>query len=103
MKNLEFMRREAHRGLDCTSEEPPNIKELSREIKKTQAKLDKLFNPFWGSLFRCGAKNSYFTLQVRRFADLYTSHFGNLANYPLFYLFASDHEQLPHEEKITLK
>lgn len=97
LRNLEFMLREAHRGLDSSAIAPPDIKNLNKEIRRTQEKLDKLFNEYWGSLFRSGTKHSLFSLQVRRFADLYATHFENLANYPLFYLFATSSEKLPHE------
>merc|ERR1711991_1311727 len=100
LANLEFIRREAHRGLDASASTSPDtkMKELRKEIAATQKKLDNLFNAYWGSLFRSGTKHSLFSLQVRRFADLYTSHFGNLSNYPLFYLFTSTSESLPHED-----
>ena len=98
LRNLEFIRREAHRGLDSTATEPPNLKELRKEIAASHEMLDKQFNAYWGSLFRSGTKHSLFSLQVRRFADLYASHFGNLCNYPLFYLFSSASENLPHED-----
>lgn len=97
LQNLEFIRREAHRGLDSSSTVPPDMKQLRKEIGITRSKLDAVFNPYWGSLFRSGNEQSLFSLQVRRFADLYTSHFENLCNYPLFYLFASVSEMLPHE------
>jgi hypothetical protein len=108
--------------------------QVHRAIRATQHQLDDLFNVYWGSLFRTGTKvkcrvpvsyhadcylgtkHSYFSLQVERFADLYTSGFHTLANYPgevlaLFcplhcsdnqfsvsYLFLSTAERLPHEE-----
>lgn len=66
---------------------------------QTHAKLESLYNPYWGSLFRSGTKHSYFSQQVERFADLYAVGFDMLCNYPYTYLFLSTAERLPHEEK----
>ncbi len=64
----------------------------------TYAKIDAMYNPYWGQLFRSGTKHSYFSLMVERFADLYTSSFETLTNYPITYPFLSTAEKLPHEE-----
>ena len=51
---------------------PPQ--KCSRFVLQTQAKLDSMFNPYWGSLFRSGTKHSYFSLQVERFAGAAASN-----------------------------
>ena len=52
---------------------------------------------FWQKHFFRSAKQTHFSLQVERFADLYTGSFLNLRNYPLFYQFTSSVSFLPHE------
>jgi hypothetical protein len=85
---------------------------LRKHIKQTIQQLDDAYNPHFGSLFRSGSKHSQFSMQVMRYADLYTckSYFidsilftkctddvMNLLNYPLFYHFSATNLPLPHE------
>lgn len=100
LANLEFIRREAYRGMNLESAEPAPSGDIHKAIKTTQAKLDAMHNAYWGSLFRSGTKHSYFSLQVERFADLYTSSYEMLANYPVSYVFIATAERLPHEEAL---
>ncbi len=99
LRNLEVIRRETHRGLDSTATVRPDMRTIQNDLKATHKKIDALFNVYWGSMFRSGTKHSHFSIVMLRYADLYTSHFGNLVNYPLFYLFSSVAEPLPHEDQ----
>lgn len=97
--NLEFIQAEIFRGLDSNSTTPPDIQVLRNHIKKTVSEVNKQYNEHFGSLFRSGSKTSFFAMQVQRYADLYTSDYLNLLNYPLFYEFAAQPAALPHEYK----
>lgn len=66
-------------------------------MKKTVKELSKCYNGTFGSLFRSGSKNSFFAMQVMRYADMYTADYSSLLNYPLFYYFSAPPSPLPHE------
>ena len=85
---------------------------LRKHIKTTIKQLDDAYNPYFGSLFRSGNKHSQFSMQVMRYADLYTcktrfiwidlftictDDVMNLLNYPLFYHFSGTNLPLSHE------
>lgn len=95
--NLEFIRAELFRDLDSTDVQPPDLTVLRKHIKQTNEEVNKAYNEHFGSLFRSGSKPSFFAMQVQRYADLYTSEYTNLLNYPLFYEFTANSPQMPHE------
>ncbi|KAN0053363.1 hypothetical protein ACTA71_009813 [Dictyostelium dimigraforme] len=97
LMNLEFIRAEIYRGLDSESTTPPDIEVLHQHLKATNDKLNFAYNKYFGSLFKNGSKSTFFSMQVQRYADLYTSDYLNLLNYPLFYHFCANSLPLPHE------
>lgn len=107
LHNLEWIRAEIYRGLDSDSSVPPDAKDLRQHIAETRLSLDASYNVFFGSLFRTGTRPSYFSWQMQRYADLYTSDVVNLIHYPIFYVFSPGivqplpHEDQPPEEKWT--
>ena len=46
LRNLEVIRREAHRGLDSTCNEAPDVKTINEAIRATHAKIDSEFNKY---------------------------------------------------------
>ncbi|EME26349.1 5' nucleotidase family protein [Galdieria sulphuraria] len=100
LHNLEWIRAEIYRGLDSDSSVPPDAKDLRQHISQTRLALDASYNVFFGSLFRTGTRPSYFSWQMQRYADLYTSDVVNLIHYPIFYVFSPGIVQpLPHEDQ----
>lgn len=95
--NLEFIKAEVFRDLDSSNVTPPDLTELRKHIKQTNEEVNKAYNKHFGSLFRSGSKPSFFAMQVQRYADLYTSEYTNLLNYPLFYEFTANAPLLPHD------
>jgi 5'-nucleotidase len=95
--NLQFMKDEVFKDLDSESKSPPDISVLRKHIKQTISTLNSQYNQYFGSLFRNGSKQSHFSAQVQRYADLYTYDYLNLLNYPLFYQFSATYNTLPHE------
>lgn len=61
---------------------------MRQHIAETRLSLDASYNVFFGSLFRTGTRPSYFSWQMQRYADLYTSDVVNLIHYPIFYVFS---------------
>lgn len=73
----------ADQNADITS--PPDLRDLRREITKTREEWNRVFNAYFGSLFRSGSKQSFFSMQVLRYADLYTTEYTNLLKYACFH------------------
>ena len=56
---------------------------------------------FYGSLFRSGSRQTFFSSQMVRYTDLYGSTVLNLLYYPFSYMFRAPPMLLPHESTIT--
>lgn len=97
LKNLEFMLAEVYRGLASDTQEQPSTTELIKDLDNTAVAIDGSFNKYFGSAFRSGTKQSLFARQSQQYADLYSSTLLNLIHYPLFYMFNSAMDELPHE------
>jgi len=97
LQNLYFMKNEIFRGLDANSITLPDVSALRNHIQETATELDKLYSKYWGSPFRHGSKQTHFSLQVERYADLYTGSFLNLHNYPFNYQFTPKMSFMEHE------
>ena len=71
--------------------------ELQIEIEGIRTRVDRSFNPHWGSLFREGNESSRFGHQLKDFACLYTSRVTNFLHYPWNYYFQSPVSYMPHD------
>lgn len=60
--------------------------------------VERLFNPFWGSVFKEGAENSRFGKQVESYACLYTSRVSNLLFYSPQQYFRAPRHWMAHEK-----
>jgi len=97
LATLEFIRAEIFRGMNSETTEKPDLKDLQRHMDRATKDLDTMYNKYFGALFRSGSKQTYFSMQVQRYADLYASDFNNLLNYPFFYTFIAPSHNLAHE------
>jgi HAD superfamily 5'-nucleotidase-like hydrolase len=70
---------------------------LLHEIEAIRLRLDRAFNPHWGSLFREGNESSRFGHQLKDFACVYTSRVTNFLHYPWNYYFQSPVSYMPHD------
>ena len=99
VNTLEYLRAESFKGLD--SSYPITTKRdevpVKQQIVKAQEELNAHFNSYFGSTFRSGTRESYFSTQVQRFADLYCSDAVLLLYYPFNYYFSTIPTLLPHE------
>merc|ERR1712232_1126863 len=100
LENLNFVFREIYKGLDSSSTEMIDNSLLRKHIKKAVNQFSKRYNELFGPLFRSGAKNSFFAMQVSRYADMYAADYTNLLNYPFFYYFSAPPNPLPHETNL---
>ena len=79
--------------------------DMSRELiqfymnqrQEVKSELRKVFNPYFGSLFRCNIQPSYFHRQLSRYAEIYTSSISNLSEIPLCAKLYPNRGYLPHE------
>ena len=77
-----------HRGrnLDSSTKEKPDISKLRNGIREVTHKMDLAYG-MMGSLFRSGSRQTFFSSQVVRYADIYAASFLNLIYYPFSYMF----------------
>eukprot|EP01135_Chromosphaera_perkinsii_P009739 Nk52_evm4s1869 gene=Nk52_evmTU4s1869 len=101
LRNLEFILAESYRGLSIESEEL-QTEHIREQIRETVKQLDTRYNRYFGSMFRSGSKQTFFAMQTKRYADLYSGSCLNLMNYPLYYDFISADELMPHEKSALL-
>jgi 5'-nucleotidase len=73
------------------------IIEAQAEIDSLRVKIDRAYNPHWGSLFRESNESSRFGHQLKDFACLYTSRVSNFLHYPMTYYFQSPVGYMPHD------
>ncbi len=71
--------------------------EMDPEIEELRNKIDRAYNPYWGSIFREGNESSRFGHQLKDFACLYTSRVSNFLHYPMNYYFQSPIGYMPHD------
>lgn len=74
------------RYLDSSTKEKPDISKVRQSIRDVTHKMDLAYG-LMGSLFRSGSRQTFFSSQVVRYADLYAATFLNLIYYPFSYMF----------------
>lgn len=89
-----------YRNLDSSTKEKPDISKLRTSIRDVTHKMDLAYG-MMGSLFRSGSRQTFFSSQVVRYADLYAATFLNLIYYPFSYMFRAPAMLLPHESTVA--
>lgn len=67
------------------------------EREALEARVERAFHPFWGSLFKAGPEVSSFGDQVEQYACLYTERVSNLLHYSPVHYFRGPRDRMPHE------
>lgn len=88
------------RNLDSSAKEKPDISNVRTNIQNVTHKMDLSYGML-GSLFRSGSRQTFFSSQVVRYADLYAATFLNLEYYPFSYMFRAPAMLLPHESTVA--
>ncbi|MBV8759590.1 MAG: HAD family hydrolase, partial [Deltaproteobacteria bacterium] len=70
---------------------------MDAEVDSLEKRIDRAFNPHWGSCLREGNENSRFGEQVNDYADLYTSRVSNFSPYSPLRYFRAPRRPMPHE------
>lgn len=74
------------RNLDSSTKEKPDISNVRNKIRDVTHKMDMSYGML-GSLFRSGSRQTFFSSQVVRYADIYAATVLNLLYYPFSYMF----------------
>jgi len=70
---------------------------MDAEVASLEQRIDRAYNPHWGSCLREGNENSRFGEQVNDYADLYTSRVSNFGPYSPLRYFRAPRRPMPHE------
>ncbi|XP_021939529.1 cytosolic purine 5'-nucleotidase isoform X2 [Zootermopsis nevadensis] len=100
LQDLDIMLGEMYKNLDSSTKEKPDISKLRNAIRDVTHKMDLAYG-MMGSLFRSGSRQTFFSSQVVRYADLYAATFHNLIYYPFSYMFRAPAMLMPHESTVA--
>ncbi|XP_034943064.1 cytosolic purine 5'-nucleotidase isoform X2 [Chelonus insularis] len=100
LQSLDVMLGEMYKNLDSSTHEKPDISKLRASIRDVTHKMDLAYG-MMGSLFRSGSRQTFFSSQVVRYADLYAATFLNLIYYPFSYMFRAPAMLMPHESTVA--
>lgn len=100
LQGLDVQLGEMYKNLDSSAKEKPDISKLRVSIRDVTHKMDLSYG-MMGSLFRSGSRQTFFSSQVVRYADLYAASFLNLIYYPFSYMFRAPAMLLPHESTVA--
>jgi hypothetical protein len=91
---LDEARRATKQSLDSLRD---RLTLMTAEVDALDDRIDRVFNPHWGSVLREGNENSRFGEQVNDYADLYTSRVSNFGSYSPLRYFRAPRRPMPHE------
>lgn len=100
LQQLDVKLGEMYKNLDSSTKEKPDISKLRAAIRDVTHKMDMSYG-MMGSLFRSGSRQTFFSSQVVRYADLYAATHLNLLYYPFSYMFRAPAMLLPHESTVA--
>ncbi|XP_071449010.1 cytosolic purine 5'-nucleotidase isoform X2 [Hetaerina americana] len=100
LQGLDVMLGDMYKNLDSSTLEKPDISKLRNSIRDVTHKMDLAYG-MMGSLFRSGSRQTFFSSQVVRYADIYAATFLNLIYYPFSYMFRAPAMLMPHESTVA--
>lgn len=100
LQRLDVKLGDLYKNLDSSAKEKPDISSVRTAIRDVTHKMDLAYG-MMGSLFRSGSRQTFFSSQVVRYADLYATSFLNLMYYPFSYMFRAPAMLLPHESTVA--
>ncbi|XP_017522640.2 5'-nucleotidase domain-containing protein 4 isoform X1 [Manis javanica] len=86
LKRLDTHLADLYQHMDGSSCGLKDIDSTKREIQRVTRELDQCYSAT-GSLFRCGFRQTFFSSQLMRYADLYTATYLNFLHCPLSSLY----------------
>lgn len=100
LQRLDVKLGDLYKNLDSSAKEKPDISSVRTAIRDVTHKMDLSYG-MMGSLFRSGSRQTFFSSQVSRYADLYATTILNLMYYPFSYMFRAPAMLLPHESTVA--
>ncbi|XP_018318589.1 cytosolic purine 5'-nucleotidase isoform X2 [Agrilus planipennis] len=100
LQKLDIKLGEMYKNLDSSTHYKPDISNLRNAIRDVTHKMDMSYG-MMGSLFRSGSRQTFFSSQVVRYADLYAATHLNFIYYPFSYMFRAPAMLLPHESTVA--
>lgn len=100
LQRLDVKLGDLYKNLDSSAKEKPDISSVRTAIRDVTHKMDLSYG-MMGSLFRSGSRQTFFSSQVVRYADLYATTILNLMYYPFSYMFRAPAMLLPHESTVA--
>ncbi|XP_023338424.1 cytosolic purine 5'-nucleotidase [Eurytemora carolleeae] len=91
---------ELYKNMDSSNQDRPNVVKIKKSIRETIHTMEMTYGTT-GSVFRSGSRQTFFSSQVVRYADLYAGTMLNLLFYPTFYMFRAPSMLLPHESTVA--
>ncbi|CAH1188488.1 unnamed protein product [Phyllotreta striolata] len=100
LQGLDVQLGDMYKHLDSSAKVKPDISKVRAAIRDVTHKMDMSYG-MMGSLFRSGSRQTFFSSQVVRYADLYAASYLNLLYYPFSYMFRAPAMLLPHESTVA--
>ncbi|XP_059099517.1 cytosolic purine 5'-nucleotidase-like isoform X1 [Tigriopus californicus] len=100
LQGLDVQLGELYKNLDSAASEKPDISNVRQAMQEVIHEMDMSYG-LLGSLFRSGSRQTFFSSQVVRYADLYAASVLNLVHYPFSYMFRAPAMLMPHESTVT--
>jgi len=100
LQGLDVQLGELYRNLDSSTSVKPDISAIRSAMQEVIHEMDMSYGML-GSLFRSGSRQTFFSSQVVRYADLYAASILNLIYYPFCYMFRSPAMLMPHESTVA--
>lgn len=100
LQSLDVKLGDMYKNLDSSTKIKPDISNIRLAIRDVTHKMDMAYG-MMGSLFRSGSRQTFFSSQVVRYADLYAATHLNLLYYPFSYMFRAPAMLLPHESTVA--
>lgn len=100
LQRLDVMLGDLYKNMDSSAMEKPDISSVRTAIRDVTHKMDLAYG-MMGSLFRSGSRQTFFSSQVVRYADLYATTILNLMYYPFSYMFRAPAMLMPHESTVA--
>ncbi|KAL3321080.1 Cytosolic purine 5'-nucleotidase [Cichlidogyrus casuarinus] len=89
-----------YKNMNITSSNKPDVSQIQTDVRRVAQEMEESYG-ILGSIFRNGSRQTFFSSQVLRYADLYSFSCVNLTNYPLFYMFRAPQMLMPHESTVS--
>eukprot|EP00096_Caligus_rogercresseyi_P004669 TRINITY_DN1905_c0_g1_i3.p1 TRINITY_DN1905_c0_g1~~TRINITY_DN1905_c0_g1_i3.p1 ORF type:complete len:545 (-),score=152.36 TRINITY_DN1905_c0_g1_i3:1297-2931(-) len=99
LANLDAQLADIYLDMDSSATLKPDISQIRSSMQDVIHEMDMSYG-LLGSLFRSGSRQTFFSSQLTRYADIYASSVLNLFYYPFSYIFRAPPMLMPHESTV---